>query len=67
MHNKTPIGSPQRLRELGYRPRSGLWQRKSGRHGRKIRPLPPVRVVDKPPPEPPKPLVLTMTENKLCQ
>lgn len=42
-HSRTPIGSPGRNRELGNRPRSGLWQRKGGRHGRKIRPLPPVR------------------------
>ena len=46
IHGSTHIGSPQRLRELGYRPRSGLWQRKSGRHGRKIKPLPPVRAFD---------------------
>lgn len=26
---------------MGYRPRSGLWQRKSGKHGRKIRRPPP--------------------------
>jgi large subunit ribosomal protein L2 len=46
-HGKTHIGSPQKLRELGYRPRSGLWQRKSGRHGRKIRALPPMRLMGK--------------------
>jgi large subunit ribosomal protein L2 len=46
-HGKTHIGSPQKLRELGYRPRSGLWQRKSGRHGRKIRALPPMRLMEK--------------------
>jgi large subunit ribosomal protein L2 len=45
-HGKTHIGSPQKLRELGFRPRSGLWQRKSGRHGRKIKPLPPMRLMD---------------------
>lgn len=47
-HGKTPIGSAQKNRELGNRPRSGLWQRKTGRHGRKIRRLPPMRVI-KPP------------------
>lgn len=62
MHSKTPIGSPQRLRELGYRPRSGLWQRKGGRHGRKIKPLPPVRVHVKPPPPEPEALILTMPD-----
>lgn len=45
-HSSQHIGSAQRLRWLGYRPRSGLWHRKDGRHGRKIRPLPPVKVVD---------------------
>ncbi|XP_055535295.1 39S ribosomal protein L2, mitochondrial [Wyeomyia smithii] len=48
-HNKTPIGSAQKNRELGNRPRSGLWQRKDGRHGRKIRRLPPMRVISTPP------------------
>ncbi|XP_024936341.1 39S ribosomal protein L2, mitochondrial [Cephus cinctus] len=46
IHGSTPIGSAQRNRELGNRPRSGLWQRKTGRHGRKIRPPPPVRKFD---------------------
>lgn len=32
-----PIGSPNRLRWLGFRPRSGLWHRKDGYCGRKIR------------------------------
>lgn len=45
VHGITPIGSAQKLRELGYRPRSGLWHRKDGRHGRKLRNLPPVKVV----------------------
>lgn len=43
LHASTPIGSANRLRELGFRPRSGLWHRKDGRHGRKIRRPPPVR------------------------
>lgn len=47
-HAKTPIGSAQRNRELGNRPRSGLWQRKTGRHGRKIRKLPPMREIQPP-------------------
>ena len=46
LHSSTPIGSAQKLRELGYRPRSGLWHRKTGRHGRKIKPLPPVKRID---------------------
>ncbi|XP_051169762.1 39S ribosomal protein L2, mitochondrial [Leptopilina boulardi] len=44
-HASTPIGSAQRNRELGNRPRSGLKQKKTGRHGRKIRPMKPVRKV----------------------
>lgn len=45
-HGSTPIGSAQRNRELGNRPRSGLWHRKEGRHGRKIKPPPPVKKID---------------------
>jgi len=36
-----PIGSPNRMRWLGIRPRSGLWQRKDGTKGRKIKKPPP--------------------------
>ncbi|KAM7308737.1 39S ribosomal protein L2, mitochondrial [Ixodes scapularis] len=39
-----PIGSPNRLRRLGKRPQSGFWHRKDGYCGRKVRPLPPVKV-----------------------
>ncbi|XP_063626992.1 large ribosomal subunit protein uL2m [Cydia splendana] len=46
-HGSTPIGSPQRNRWLGNRPRSGLWHRKDGRHGRKIHPPKPVKEVGK--------------------
>lgn len=41
------IGSPNRNRWLGIRPKSGLWHRKEGKHGRKIRALPPVIKVEK--------------------
>uniref|UniRef100_A0A0A9WKF0 39S ribosomal protein L2, mitochondrial n=1 Tax=Lygus hesperus TaxID=30085 RepID=A0A0A9WKF0_LYGHE len=44
-HADTPVGSAQRNRELGNRPRSGLWQRKTGRFGRKIRAPPPLQVI----------------------
>lgn len=44
-HSNTPIGSAQKNRELGNRPRSGLWQRKKGIHGRKLRRPPPVRTI----------------------
>ncbi|KAG5890888.1 hypothetical protein JTB14_002827 [Gonioctena quinquepunctata] len=44
-HASTPIGSAQRNRELGNRPRSGLWKRKKGIHGRKLRRPPPVKTI----------------------
>lgn len=60
MHNKTPIGSAQRNRELGNRPRSGLWKRKTGIHGRKIYPLPPVKVVGSKKPKKEEPITLSL-------
>ncbi|XP_078452547.1 large ribosomal subunit protein uL2m [Lampetra planeri] len=42
-HNKEPIGKAGRNRRFGRRPQSGLWQRKGGWAGRKIRPLPPIK------------------------
>lgn len=62
-HSRTPVGSAQKKRELGYRPRSGWWQRKTGRHGRKIRALPAMRIATKPPQD--QPPVLTLTNRKL--
>ncbi|XP_041781474.1 39S ribosomal protein L2, mitochondrial [Anopheles merus] len=59
-HAKTPIGSAQKNRELGNRPRSGLWQRKDGRHGRKVRRLPPMRVIPPPSEKAAQPLKLTL-------
>ena len=55
-----PIGSPNRMRWLGIRPRSGFWQRKTGRHGRKIRALPPVARIDPPEEVGDKKVVLTL-------
>lgn len=63
-HGKTHIGSPQKLRELGYRPRSGLWQRKSGRHGRKIKKVPPMRLMGPPKPAPATEIKLTLKPMK---
>lgn len=60
-HNKEHIGSPNRLRELGRRPRSGLEQRKSGRFGRKIYALPPVKII--PQVQTPEPEILKLTLN----
>ncbi|XP_053357360.1 39S ribosomal protein L2, mitochondrial isoform X2 [Clarias gariepinus] len=42
-HNKRVIGKAGRNRWLGIRPSSGLWKRKGGWAGRKIRPLPPLK------------------------
>ncbi|XP_072356471.1 large ribosomal subunit protein uL2m-like isoform X2 [Scyliorhinus torazame] len=42
-HNKRVIGKAGRNRWLGIRPSSGLWQRKGGWAGRKIRPIPPMK------------------------
>ncbi|KAM7173040.1 large ribosomal subunit protein uL2m isoform 2-T3 [Macrochelys suwanniensis] len=42
-HNKRIIGKAGRNRWLGRRPHSGLWHRKGGWAGRKIRPLPPMK------------------------
>lgn len=45
-HGTTPIGSAQKNRELGNRPRSGLWQRKdSSKYGRRIKPPPTVQTI----------------------
>uniref|UniRef100_A0A3P9JT42 Large ribosomal subunit protein uL2m n=1 Tax=Oryzias latipes TaxID=8090 RepID=A0A3P9JT42_ORYLA len=44
-HNKRVIGKAGRNRWLGIRPSSGLWQRKGGWAGRKIKPLPPMKMV----------------------
>uniref|UniRef100_A0A8C3CSV9 Large ribosomal subunit protein uL2 n=1 Tax=Cairina moschata TaxID=8855 RepID=A0A8C3CSV9_CAIMO len=42
-HNKRVIGKAGRNRWLGKRPHTGLWHRKGGWAGRKIRPLPPLK------------------------
>lgn len=59
-HDKTPVGSAQKMRELGNRPRSGLWKRKEGRHGRKIRKLPPMSNITPPKAPEEKPIFLSM-------
>ena len=53
------IGSPQRLRWLGIRPRSGLWHRKTGHHGRRVKAKPPIKVCDPPTQSLDQQLVLT--------
>ncbi|XP_010615950.1 39S ribosomal protein L2, mitochondrial [Fukomys damarensis] len=42
-HDQRVIGKAGRNRWLGKRPNSGLWHRKGGWAGRKIRPLPPMK------------------------
>lgn len=44
-HDSIPIGSAQKNRELGNRPRSGLWKRKTSQYGRKIKSTPPLRMI----------------------
>lgn len=44
-HQNIPIGSPNESRRRGRRMRSGLFQKKDGRFGRKIKPPPPVFVI----------------------
>lgn len=58
-HNQRIIGKAGRNRWLGIRPASGRWHRKTGRFGRKIRPLPPVKLSKAAPPQ--KPVVKRFT------
>ncbi|XP_034102592.1 large ribosomal subunit protein uL2m [Drosophila nasuta] len=60
-HNKEHVGSAQRMREMGNRPRSGLWKRKEGKHGRKVRRLPPMTTIA--PPAAPKEQEIRLTLN----
>lgn len=59
-HIDVQLGSHQKNRELGNRPRSGLWQRKTGRFGRKIKPIPPMKYMKPPSSGIKEKLVLTM-------
>lgn len=59
-HGKTPLGTPQANRELGIRPCSGLWQRKDGRFGRKIKPPKPAKIVSMEKEKEPETLSLTV-------
>uniref|UniRef100_A0A1B6M0A2 Large ribosomal subunit protein uL2 C-terminal domain-containing protein n=2 Tax=Graphocephala atropunctata TaxID=36148 RepID=A0A1B6M0A2_9HEMI len=63
-NDKMHIGSPNRLRELGYRPRSGLFQLKTGRFGRKIYALPPVKEIPQEREKEPEYLTLTLNVTK---
>ncbi|XP_075220416.1 mitochondrial ribosomal protein L2 [Lycorma delicatula] len=59
-HFNIPIGSAQRSRELGIRPKSGLWHKKDGRFGRKIHPPKPIKFVTSLKEEKPEELQLTL-------
>lgn len=59
-HNKEHVGSAQRMREMGNRPRSGLWKRKEGKHGLKIRRLPPMTTITPPPAPKEQEIILTL-------
>jgi len=61
IHNTIDIGSASNLRALGYRPRSGLWQRKTGKHGRKIKRPPPIQELLRPEEKPKRNLILHLT------
>ncbi|EYC43754.1 hypothetical protein Y032_0481g2248 [Ancylostoma ceylanicum] len=58
-------GSAQMHRRFGYKMASGLFHKKDGYFGRKIRPLPPVRVLDKPTPDPPPKCQYSLTKDQL--
>ncbi|KHJ76728.1 hypothetical protein OESDEN_23652, partial [Oesophagostomum dentatum] len=59
------FGSAQMHRRFGYKMASGLFHKKDGYFGRKIRPLPPVRVLDEPTKEPPPKQQFTLTKDQL--
>uniref|UniRef100_A0A914VLW8 Ribosomal protein L2 C-terminal domain-containing protein n=1 Tax=Plectus sambesii TaxID=2011161 RepID=A0A914VLW8_9BILA len=59
------FGSPNMHRRFGYRPSSGLFHKKDGYFGRKIRRLPPVRTLDQPDLPPCDKLALTLTKTDL--
>lgn len=48
------------MRQLGNRPRSGLWKRKEGKHGRKIRKLPAMSLTSPPPQQKDEVIKLTL-------
>lgn len=45
-HHLIPIGGVNMKMKLGHRARSGLFQKKDGRFGRKIRPPPDVKIIE---------------------
>jgi len=59
------FGSANMHRRFGYKMSSGLWHRKDGYQGRKVRPLPPVRILDTPPSAPPPKQSFTLSKRQL--
>lgn len=65
------MSHPVERRDLGFRPRSGLWQRKDGYCGRKIHPPKPIKVINaasnEPKKEVPKKIKLTYSNWSLTE
>ncbi|PAV83875.1 hypothetical protein WR25_13587 [Diploscapter pachys] len=59
------FGSAQMHRRFGYKMSSGLWHKKDGYCGRKIKPLPPVRVLDAPSAPGPPLIQITLSKDQL--
>ncbi|VDL75917.1 unnamed protein product [Nippostrongylus brasiliensis] len=58
-------GSAQMHRRFGYKMASGLFHKKDGYFGRKIRPLPPLRVLEAPPREPASNVQFSLSKDHL--
>lgn len=58
------FGSINMHRRFGYKMSSGLWHKKDGYCGRKVRPLPSVRVLTEPPPPPAPKQSFTMNKKQ---
>lgn len=63
-HDKI-FGSANMHRRFGYKMSSGLYHKKDGYCGRKIRPLPPVRTLEEPEAEAPEKQQFTFTKRQL--
>lgn len=65
-HNKFKLGKAGRNRWRGIKPRSGWWNRKDGRFGRKIKGPKPIKIYDVPEPEPEEVMQLDLRMKKGC-
>ena len=59
------FGSAQMHRRFGYKMSSGLFHKKTGYYGRKVKPLPPVTKIDKEEEPPPPFYKMTLTKRQL--